>query len=91
MSVIDWDEFRPFPSVLHVARGADARRYVPARTCRMEYDKVHTDYVCTACGETFEFDSYVPALYEDPGVEVCDFSGYKKFKYCPHCGARVEE
>ena len=28
------------------------------RSCRMEYDTVHRDYVCTACGESFEVDSY---------------------------------
>lgn len=75
MSTIFLHEGRPFPSVLHVKRGEEVRRYVPERTCRVDA----TDKTiglpaivceCSACGHTFEhvFGSY---------------------QYCPRCGAKV--
>lgn len=67
-------------------QGAYGVEYMDAisnkRTCRMEYDPVHCDYVCTACGERYESDTYVAVNDEDGGW-------YMQMCYCPNCGARV--
>lgn len=36
MGTVDWPSGRPFPSVLHVKRGNEIKRYVPENTCRLE-------------------------------------------------------
>lgn len=49
-------------------------------TCRMRFDAVHQDFVCSACGHWF--DSFQT------------FDGHGKWsdmRYCPNCGARVVE
>ena len=51
----DWPEH---VDVSHEGR-LDCKRYVPRRICRMEYDTVHRDYVCSACGEWFDTHGYV--------------------------------
>lgn len=56
--------------------------YVPERTCRMEYDAVHCDCVCTACGERYESDLYVAVTDDDRTI-------LRPMRYCPSCGARV--
>ena len=61
------------------------------RTCRMEYDTVHRDYVCTECGEVFEVVSYASPWLNWMSCEWVESVTYKKFKYCPCCGAKVEE
>ena len=61
------------------------------RACRMEYDSVHRDYVCTACGGQFSLDSYAEPWSEGSGALFDESFTYKKFKYCPRCGAKVEE
>lgn len=61
------------------------------RTCRMEYDAVHRDYVCTACGEQFCLDSYASPWNDDSSGLWDESAIYRKFSYCPRCGAKVEE
>lgn len=51
-------------------------------TCRMRYDPVHCDYVCTACGEWHNTGMY----------DACDADDVillRPYKYCPNCGAKV--
>ena len=80
MSTVFWDEGRPFPSVLHVKRGAEIRRYVPERTAdvvvshgahgprpRFVGDVWTMHHVCSACGGP---------------VDAGD-------RFCRHCGARL--
>lgn len=55
----------------------------PERTCRMEYDHVHCDYVCSACGEWHNTGMYDACDADDRIV-------FKPYRYCPECGARVE-
>ena len=52
------------------------------RTCRMEYDPVHCDYICTSCGERYETDMYISISGDDRRF-------IKQKRYCPNCGARV--
>lgn len=52
------------------------------RTCRMEYDTVHCDYVCTSCGERYDADMYISISGDDRHF-------FKPMRYCPNCGARV--
>jgi DNA-directed RNA polymerase subunit RPC12/RpoP len=53
---------------------------IERKTCRMRYDTVHIDYVCTNCGAFFQYPEY----YDEIGDAV-------PFNYCPHCGAQVIE
>ena len=62
---------------------ADLIEPEPERTCRMEYDHVHCDYVCTACGEWHNTGMYDACDADDRIV-------FKPYRYCPECGARVE-
>ena len=75
---------RGLKSVAHVIeRHADLIEPAPERTCRMEYDPVHCDYVCTACGEWHNTGMY----------DACDADDrvlLRPYRYCPECGARVE-
>lgn len=64
-------------------RLADLIEPEPERTCRMEYDHVHCDYVCTACGEWHNVATYDACDADDRLV-------FKPYRYCPKCGARVE-
>lgn len=52
------------------------------RACRMDYDPVHRDYVCTSCGEFYESDMYA-SVAGDGRILI------KRMRYCPRCGARV--
>lgn len=63
---------------------ADLIEPAPERTCRMEYDPVHCDYVCTACGEWHDTPTYDARDADDALV-------YRDYRFCPHCGARVME
>ena len=54
------------------------------RTCRMDYDQVHCDYICTSCGERYETDMYISISGDDRRF-------IKQKRYCPNCGARVED
>lgn len=76
-----WPEYI---SVSHDGAREEGRKYVPERTCRMEYDRVHCDYACTACGERYESDMYASVAGDDRIL-------IKQMRYCTHCGARVEE
>lgn len=54
------------------------------RTCRMRYDPVHQDFVCSACGEWHSTATY----------DACDADDclvFRPYKYCPNCGAKVVE
>lgn len=77
MSTVCISEGRPFPSIVHVRRGAEIRRYAPERTCRMDAP-IDGEYRCSECGhlnrETYRADR-----------------GWFKPEYCAHCGARVVE
>lgn len=84
MSTVYWDEGRPFPYVLHIRRGNELRRYFPARYCRFEHDCERHSYTCTCCGESLESSVYVSM--PESGPPVC-----KPMKYCPSCGARLED
>ena len=62
---------------------ADLIEPEPERTCRMRYDPVHCDYVCTNCGEWHNTGMY----------DACDADDrvlLRPYRYCPECGARVE-
>ena len=61
---------------------ADLIEPEPERTCRMEYDPVHCDYVCTACGEWHNTGMYDACDADDRIV-------FKPYRYCPNCGAKV--
>lgn len=63
-------------------RLADLIEPKPERTCRMEYDHVHLDYVCTACGEWHNVSTYDACDADDRLV-------FKPYRYCPNCGAKV--
>ena len=54
----------------------------PERTCRMEYDPVHCDYVCTACGEWHNTGMY-------DACDADDMILLRPYRYCPKCGAKV--
>ena len=62
---------------------ADLIEPEPERTCRMEYDPVHCDYVCTACGEWHNTGMY-------DACDADDMVLLRPYRYCPKCGARVE-
>lgn len=62
---------------------ADLIEPEPERTCRMEYDHMHCDYVCTACGEWHNVATY-DARDADDRILL------RPYRYCPNCGARVE-
>ena len=64
-------------------RLADLIEPEPERTARLEYDEVHCDYVCTACGERYKHGRYMAETYD--GLIV-----YKPMRCCPACGARLE-
>ena len=47
-------------------------------TCRLRFDSVHQDFVCTHCGAWFD------------GFQTFDGHGkWSDMRYCPNCGARV--
>lgn len=76
-----------WPEYISVSRDGErevGRRYVPERTCLMVYDGVHCDYVCTSCGERYESDMYAAISGDDRYL-------IKQMRYCPNCGARVED
>lgn len=50
--------------------------------CRIEYDTVHLDYVCSKCGEVFETGTYF-------SIDEDDNAFPKDFKHCPNCGRKV--
>lgn len=62
----------------------DGQWYVPERTCRMEYDTVHRDYVCTECGERYDSGTYTSVSDDDKYL-------LKPMRFCANCGARVVE
>lgn len=64
-------------------RLADLIEPEPERTCRMRYDPVHCDYVCTACGEWHNTGMY-------DACDADDMVLLRPYRYCPKCGARVE-
>ena len=47
-------------------------------TCRLRFDSVHQDFVCTHCGAWFDG----PQTYNGHGK-------WNHMRYCPSCGARV--
>lgn len=49
-------------------------------TCEMRYDSVHVDYVCSRCGQHYQYFE----TYDGDGHPV-------PFKYCPTCGSEVVE
>lgn len=51
------------------------------RTCRLTYDSVHADYVCSSCGEWLEDTDY-DAYAGEERVR-------RPYRFCPSCGARV--
>lgn len=57
------------------------QRYVPERTCRLAYDSVHADYVCSSCGEWLEDTDY-DAYAGEERVR-------RPYRFCPSCGAKV--
>lgn len=61
----------------------NGKRYVKERTSHLRYDDVHRDYVCSACGVWLSLDSYQR--------ETENGAVYRRFRYCPECGARVIE
>lgn len=63
-------------------RLADLIEPEPERTARLEYDEVHCDYVCTACGERTPTGVY-EAVADDDRLLL------KPMRFCPNCGARV--
>ena len=63
-------------------RLADLIEPEPERTARLEYDEVHCDYVCTACGERTPTGVY-EAVADDDRLLL------KPMRYCPACGARL--
>ena len=75
-----WDYYCPDDLI---NRLADLIEPEPERTCRMEYDPVHCDYVCTNCGEWHDTGMYDACDADDRIV-------FKPYRYCPECGARVE-
>lgn len=47
-------------------------------TCKLRFDSVHQDFVCTHCGAWFD------------GFQTYDGHGkWNDMRYCPKCGARV--
>lgn len=62
-------------------RLADLIEPEPERTARLEYDEVHCDYVCTACGERLESGMYCAR----DGVKTV----LRPMRHCPNCGARL--
>ena len=54
MSVIEISEDQRFPSVLNVKRGAELRRYVPERTCRLIDNGC--ELCCSECDGRIEYD-----------------------------------
>ena len=44
-------ELRPWPDTVHVVRGKteETRRYVPERTCEMEYEGSWMSWHCKSC------------------------------------------
>lgn len=74
-----------WPEHIYVSHeiGRDCEKYVPERTCQLRYDEVHRDYVCSSCGVWLSIDSYQS--------ETDNGTVYRRFKYCPECGARVKE
>lgn len=69
----------PEEAFLHLA---DLIEPEPERTARMEYDEVHCDYVCTACGERTPTGVY-EAVADDDRLLL------KPMGFCPACGARL--
>lgn len=65
------------------SRLADLIEPKTERTCRMEYDHVHCDYVCTSCGEWHNTGMY-------DACDADDMVLLRPYRYCPKCGAKVE-
>lgn len=76
------DEWPEYVTVSHDGMREPGRRYVPERTCTIDYDAVHLDYVCSRCGERYEYDMYAAVNYDDGTV-------FMTMRYCPNCGSRV--
>lgn len=55
--------------------------------CKIEYDKVHQDYVCLNCGALFESDYF----YSPSSDEKDSTSKMVNYKYCPNCGCRLKK
>ena len=82
----DWDGRWPEAVVAwHMGTAPEEpRRYVPEpeRTARLEYDEVHCDYVCTACGERTPTGVFEAVANDDRLL-------LKPMRYCPACGTRL--
>lgn len=51
---------------------------IDRQTCKLRFDSVHQDFVCTRCGAWFD------------GFQTFDGHGkWNDMRYCPNCGARV--
>lgn len=77
----DFDEWPEHVDVSHEGK-LDYKRYEPRRICRMEYDPVHRDYVCSACGERFNTHGYV-RVSRGGDIELAPY------RCCPNCGAKA--
>lgn len=58
----------------------DAQRFADLidPTCKLRFDSVHQDFVCTHCGAWFD------------GFQTYNGHGkWNDMRYCPNCGARV--
>ena len=86
VSLQRWErgEWPEYITVSHEGMREPKRRYVPERTCRIEYDFVHCDYICSECGEWFETGGVLRSLHNGEVEHV-------SFKFCPSCGAKVVE
>lgn len=71
-----------YPERIRVGTLDAPRVYAPQRTCRMEYDTVHHDYVCTKCGERYDSGTYTSVSDDDKYL-------LKPIRFCANCGARV--
>ena len=69
MSTVFWDKDRPFPFVLHVKRGAEIRRYVHERTCRI-VEVSPGNWECDECGSGIYWDGT-----DRPNVSYCPGCG----------------
>lgn len=63
-------------------RMADLIEPEPKRTCSLEYDTVHHDYVCTKCGERYDSGMYTSVSDDDKFL-------LKPMRFCTNCGAKV--
>lgn len=96
MSIIDddWpgilsDYIWPEDSGYHIydedcRRLADLIEPKPERTCSLEYNTVHHDYVCTKCGERHDSGMYTSVSDDDKFL-------LKPMRFCPNCGVRFKD